>query len=295
MANTHPRRGSQRGTALNQNQQHFDTFCRVMQSAHGLSKMTIQAYRWKLQPFFDVMCDIPLERWGYADVEDYIAEQAWQGQTKAKFVNCMNKFVRWCNNRGVAIDANLTGAMKFRSAPRKEPTVATRDEVLCLLDGTHGTRLEKCIALAALAGLRRSEVDTLQWEDVLLDDGALIVRSPKTHKNRRVAVSDRLADVLRRWKTADSTGQVIGWSSFAGTSGNGNRALAGACKRLGLRRLSWYSLRHCFCTSILTAGVPLKTVAKLMGHHMTTTSLYAHADPKSEREPPKLAPTLQSP
>jgi len=57
-----------------------------------------------------------------------------------------------------------------------------------------------------------------------------------------------------------------------------------ACKRAGLRPISWHVLRHTFASHLVMRGVPLKTVQELMGHAtIEMTMRYAHLSPDVRR------------
>ena len=60
--------------------------------------------------------------------------------------------------------------------------------------------------------------------------------------------------------------------------------LAGVCKRAGLRRIGWHTLRHTFASHLAMRGVPLGAVQALLGHStITTTMRYAHLAPSTLR------------
>jgi integrase len=55
-------------------------------------------------------------------------------------------------------------------------------------------------------------------------------------------------------------------------------------KKAGLNKSSLHSLRHSYGSLLLSAGVPLPTVSKLLGHSSTyvTATVYSHAIAKDE-------------
>lgn len=55
-----------------------------------------------------------------------------------------------------------------------------------------------------------------------------------------------------------------------------NRILAEICAELGIQKVSSHSLRHTFCTTLLSKGVPVTSISKLVGHaDISTTMIYA--------------------
>jgi len=63
------------------------------------------------------------------------------------------------------------------------------------------------------------------------------------------------------------------------------RALYGACKRAGLRRFGWHTLRHSFATHLDMRKAPFKAIQDYMGHATSEmTSHYVHLLPSMGRE-----------
>jgi len=59
-------------------------------------------------------------------------------------------------------------------------------------------------------------------------------------------------------------------------------AFTNACKRAGIKNVTFHDLRHTFATRLVLAGIDLATVSKLLGHssiHMTMR--YAHPTPEA--------------
>jgi integrase len=158
--------------------------------------------------------------------------------------------------------------------------------------------------LSAVTGARRGEVVALQWEDVDLDNGVLVldenyVRGPdamllkdtKTHQGRRVGLDDETVTLLRQHK-ADASRRL----AILEQEVTGKTWLFSAKPDLSKPRdpsavTRWYSklvaelgietqlkeLRHYSATELLTAGVDLRTVAGRLGHGDGTTTLRHYA------------------
>lgn len=64
------------------------------------------------------------------------------------------------------------------------------------------------------------------------------------------------------------------------------KALRTACKRAGLQRIDWHTLRHTPGTLLHSQGTPLKVAQAQLGHsHMATTlDIYTHASGSAQRD-----------
>jgi integrase len=173
--------------------------------------------------------------------------------------------------------------------------------------------LATAIALAALTGARRGELAALRWSDVDLASGYLtIARSinvvdgvthesgTKTHQIRRLALDELGAKILRdRWKyqadLSERAGSplvddpfVLSYQAHAGIPVNPDtisHRFAALAARLGINS-RFHDLRHFSVTTLIAAGVDIRTVATRHGHAQATMTInrYAHALPASDRE-----------
>jgi len=115
---------------------------------------------------------------------------------------------------------NTNGPADLADSPKMPPRdvtvdVWTSDELVRFIEATQTDRLAAAWRLAAMFGLRRSELVGLQWPDIDLDGGWLsvrrsvvivdggppIVKPPKTAKSRSTVELDRrTVSVLREWR-----------------------------------------------------------------------------------------------
>lgn len=140
-------------------------------------------------------------------------------------------------------------------------------------------------------GYRNGEIRTLQWADIDLERNTSMVRrndwqgvldTPKHGQSRHVPINATWREALLEWKHRRSL-----WV-FDGDDANGYMTdreeitpLKTACRRAGLREISWHVLRHTFASHLVMAGESLFTVGQLLGHtDEKTTRRYAHLAPR---------------
>jgi integrase len=139
-----------------------------------------------------------------------------------------------------------------------------------------GSRYSPIWRLIANAGLRRAEAQQLRWVDIqgsFMNVLSTEDERTKSGKWRQVPLSDsaRAALVTLKRKTGKSM-YVIPQMTGPSLS----RAFRIDAKTRGLAG-SLHSLRHSYGAHLVMAGVPLRTVQKLMGHaSYATTERYAH-------------------
>jgi integrase len=98
------------------------------------------------------------------------------------------------------------------------------------------------------------------------------------------------AQRLQRAEAQMAAGETWQESGFVFVQRNGkpldwrsvNRSFVAIQKRVGARHQRFHDLRHAFATQMLTAGVPLVVVSKMMGHKDVgiTADLYGHLVPQ---------------
>ncbi|MGE3138139.1 MAG: tyrosine-type recombinase/integrase [Thermoleophilia bacterium] len=211
------------------------------------------------------------------------------------------------------IDGNPARGLRLprpdHSVPSPAHRVISRVELDRLVAAAGTLRTEALLRLVGETGLRRAEVAGLRWDDIDLEARRLRVRrqivherlssgghrkvvtSPKSGRERRVALTPRLVDLLSRWKeSAADPGPRPDAYVWPGQDGGPMhdrslaRALERACVRSGLvddrgkPRLSPHRLRHSAASIMLRERVPITVVAAQLGHAdpAITARIYAH-------------------
>jgi len=126
------------------------------------------------------------------------------------------------------------------------------------------------VLLGAHAGLRISEALALEWKDIDLEGGTLIVRAGKGGKRRSVPLSNSLTRSLRATRLINPP------KPLELTLSTLRRRMLEACALAGVSYLGYHALRHSAGTRLYKESGDLETVARLLGHSsLETTRIYA--------------------
>jgi integrase/recombinase XerD len=168
-------------------------------------------------------------------------------------------------------------------AQRKLPCVLSPEQVTRLLDTAATLRDRTMLMILYSTGMRRAELCHLQVADIDSPRMVIHIRQGKGRQDRDVPLSPTLLDTLReywRWKKP-KTYLFPGQGRRADQPIN-HKIVWFACRhaaeRAGLSAdVHPHTLRHCFATHLLEAGVDLRTIQVLLGHsHIRDTVLYRH-------------------
>jgi integrase len=177
------------------------------------------------------------------------------------------------------------------------------DDVHRLLDAAPD-RHRPLLAALALTGARVGEVLALRWSDVDFQNGKVAIERqlhrdgtfarPKTAASRRVIDLDLTleAELRRHRRQALELGQAAPDDLLFQRPTGGpvsqrhtHRWLLAAAAKAGLPALRLHDLRHGFGSILVTAGVPITTVSRHLGHAnpAVTMSVYARELDETQR------------
>ena len=151
--------------------------------------------------------------------------------------------------------------------------------------------------VAALCGLRRSEIIGLRWRAVLFEQRAIVVRRgftdvggdrlPKGQRVHSVPMAPQVHDMLLRCgRTTSSPTRACSRARTAArwTARRSIAATSSPRSRPSVRPLRFHDLRHTFGTQAIAGGANVHDVQQWMGHrHLSTTMRYVHYRPQPTR------------
>jgi integrase len=196
-------------------------------------------------------------------------------------------------------------------APKHEAVALDPAQLAWFTEAARSAGLYEFLMVAGGTGCRRGELLALTWPDVDIygrqlwisksleqTRAGLRVKPTKTEKPRPVPLPPSTAEILKGLKAEqEHRKQLFGFDYksdlnlvFCAADGDylkPDTITAKACliaKKAGMKDTSIHTLRHSYGSQLLSAGVPLPTVSKILGHAnvYTTANVYSHALAKDE-------------
>jgi len=219
------------------------------------------------------------------DVREYISYlsnvRRQKPATVVRKVRALKNFFDWLVGTG-RVKANPVAGVHLPKETKRPPKSLTEQELYRIRRAVCKAGNPRDIAvfeLLANAGLRVSELCSLEIEDVVLSErkGKLAVRG-KGNKYREVPLNVQVRKAIRQYlevrPLSDSNRLILGERGPMTPSGV-YRLLRKYADAVGVH-VSPHMLRHTFATRLLReAGADLVTVKELLGHqNVNTTAMY---------------------
>jgi len=192
------------------------------------------------------------------------------------------------------IDYNPISGMKFKKPKQNAREPLTIEEINQLFTAAENLKQTALLHIFYSCGLRRSEGEDLNINDVHFKQQLLYVREGKGAKRRVVPVTERvikdLEDYYLQERCSSKVKKVKDENAFMlNTRGNRmsgnsyNKMLQRIKENAALQKeISLHHLRHSIATHLLQSGMSMEYVRDFLGHSfLETTQLYAK--PKAEQ------------
>ncbi len=177
------------------------------------------------------------------------------------------------------------------------PRFLTSTECRKLLSATrdfNNIMLYDFITLALNTGCRASELTTLTWNNVNLDDRYIIIRNSLSKNKKTVYKPINTVCVAALLRLRSHKHYVFYNPRTDRNIRSFRRGFELAVKRANLGYVRIHDLRHTFASFLVKNGVPLYHVSTLLGHSdIRVTQRYAHLAPEHLHDVLKRLPILQ--
>lgn len=213
-------------------------------------------------------------------IQDYLNHLITERKLAWSSVNVVLSACR-CFYRGVLHRDETKFSIPPRKKPKQLPLVLSVEEVMAILEATDNLKQQALLMTVYGAGLRVSEVVSLQPDHIESSRMMIRVEQGKGQKDRYTILPQRLLDLLRLYWSEYRPKQ---WLFFGQNRKkpisidavqkiyNHAKEKAGITKGRGI-----HTLRHCFATHMLDQGTDIYTIQKMLGHtSLRTTAQYIH-------------------
>lgn len=192
-------------------------------------------------------------------------------------------------------DIRLDNPMRKLLAPRRPksyPRPVTYEQIVTVLNsGTCYATTKRKILFGALAGLRAHEIAKLNGSayDSSLNELTVVGKGGRVDV---IPLHPNLAALAQSLPRRGYWFPAYGTNSRHITGQAVTQAISGAFRRCGIDATA-HQLRHYFATSLVQAGVDLRTVQTLMRHdQLSTTAIYTQINPTRQVQALAALPSL---
>ncbi|MBQ8968636.1 MAG: tyrosine-type recombinase/integrase [Bacteroidaceae bacterium] len=277
----------------------IDAFLAYLAGERDRSPLTITTYQTALEDF-EAYLKKQDETLGWDGVDgdvirDWMVELIERGnspRTVGKKLSALKTFYKFLLQRKL-VTVDPAHALQGPKKDKPLPVFVREAEMNRLLDGPYfpetleGERDKLVLLILYSAGLRRAELNGLDWKDVDMGQCQLKVTG-KRNKQRIVPFGPELRDALQhyRMRLQALPPENLKTSAVVVNLKTGDRFSVGQIYQtvrhyLGYvttqKKRSPHVLRHSFATAMLNNQANLQSVKELLGHaNLATTEVYTH-------------------
>jgi integrase/recombinase XerD len=247
------------------------------------SPKTIQVYRIEILYLMRLLGETPIDALSVQQIQSYLLwllKVKKQSETKVHTtINALKFYFEKVLHRD-----KMFFEIPRPKKPLQLPTVHGVKRVKSIIEETTNIKHRCMLMLAYGAGMRVSEIVTLQLTDIVSDRMIIHIKRAKGKKDRIVALSEKLLYELREYYKAYKPKKYL----FEGIGGEQYsirsvqkvfeqaKLKAGVMQKGGI-----HSMRHSYATHLLEQGTDIRIIQELLGHNnLKTTERYTHVSVK---------------
>ncbi len=249
---------------------------------------TWRDYRCDLELFMKVVEGKTVEEVRPRDIDDLVNVQIGKGykpSTVNRRLAAVASFYVFLHRSGRQIVSPVLPQRHYLKEPQRLPRPVNEKDLRIFFGAIHDPRDRAMCTLMHRCGLRIGEVSALRKSDLYLGESpSRLIIHGKGSTERTVYVSPEAERVLDGWlaiRPKVSCDQVfISYQDKQISTTSISKRIQILSEQSGVK-LTAHRLRHTFADNLLSAGMPITSIQKLMGHRFVeTTQNYAVANDK---------------
>ena len=257
---------------------------------------------WKLQLGHITLADItPAEM---SELRDQLANGTAKWGTKKGLKEGLKRSPATVNRYLAALSSAFGTAVKEwgwleenpmrRISKLKEPrgrvrylSEEERKQLLHACKKSKNKDLYKVVVLALSTGARQMEIWGLKWSEVDLDRGWITLRNTKNQEIRTIPLEGEALNLLKEHAKIPrlNTDLVFPSRKNPRFPHDFRDPWDKALKEAGIAYFRWHDLRHSAASYLAMNGVPIRTIAEILGHKsLQMVQRYTHLSPDHLKE-----------
>jgi integrase len=214
-----------------------------------------------------------LSRITFAMIRDNIPQGVGPA-TRNRYLDVLSAFFNVCIQEWELIKENPVAKIRKFQEPRGRVRYLSTGERTRLLEACRASThpyLYTIVVIALSTGMRKTEICTLTWNQIDLNDnkGLIYLTDTKNNERRMIPLTGHAYELVSNLQPAHSD------KVFPGTTIR--YAWYKAIRESKVEDFRFHDLRHTFCSYAAMQGVPLLTIATIVGHKdLSMTRRYSH-------------------
>lgn len=206
--------------------------------------------------------------------------------TASLYLSKLKSWCRWAKRNGTIRKEPSENVDNIRSDTKRR-VFLTEEELRILIEHTNPDNVfERMFIFSCLTGLRLIDMSNLNYSDI--DGDQIILRQQKTGEYVYIPLSEDARNIISPF----AAGRVFVEGTIYDYTAN--QHIRRWCKRAGItKHVTMHTARHTFAVLLLTRGVDIYTVSRLLGHtSIATTQIYADIVDERRRQAIQQLPKL---
>ncbi|MBF0542300.1 MAG: site-specific integrase [Nitrospirae bacterium] len=141
--------------------------------------------------------------------------------------------------------------------------------------------LRPIVITALNSGMRKGEILNLQWNNIDLQHGFILLEITKNGERREIPINATLRETFNNITRRLDVSYVFFDDKTGKHYKDVKRSFSTACRKAKINDFHFHDLRHTFASQLVMAGIDLTTVKELLGHKTLAMTLrYSHLAPE---------------
>lgn len=263
-------------------------------SALNHSYKTGKDYQSVFTKLMEFTGDIQISNITYNTITDYLKKRREHSlETVSKDLRYLKCAFNWAVEQNYLL-SNPCAKIKPIKIPEKQPLFFSRSEFQKLMETIDNQDLKHIVLFAVNTGLRLTEILTLEWNQINLEDRYVILdnqnHTTKSKKIRSVALNSKALGVIIERQLNKNYTKIFTVNNQNIKDYDLSKLFKSYVLKAGINpKLKFHSLRHTFASRLVQKGVSIYEVSKLLGHSdIRVTQIYAHLKPENLRNAVEL-------